>query len=82
MTPTVLIDLGFEALGRPRRIVVVWSIAGRAWHAGATAIAGPIAEPGPSRMFLAQPPAIIAAEALHANNSAPAWVNSPERAKC
>jgi hypothetical protein len=61
MPPAVLVDINLQILGRPRWIVVVWSIAGRALHAGATAIAGPIAQPGPSRMFLAKPAAIIAA---------------------
>jgi hypothetical protein len=74
MAPAVLVDLDLEASGRAPRIVV-WSVAGGAGHAGRAAITSAVAESRPSRVFLAKPAAIIAAAALHANNSAPAWVN-------
>ena len=75
MAPAALVDIDLEASGRAPRIVVVWSVAGGAGHAGRAAITSAVAESRPSRVFLAKPAPIIAAAALHANNSAPAWVD-------
>ena len=75
MAPAVLVDVGLEAFGHPRRLAIHGLIAKRARHPRSTAAAAVRAFPRPARMLLAYPSAIVAACAdSHARQSLPTLV--------
>src|ERR1700749_347686 len=63
--PAVLVDLDPEAFRRPRRMVVIAGVAGRARHAGGPTIASQLACPRPIGVVFADPPDIMTDGALH-----------------
>lgn len=61
----VLVELGLKALRQPRLLAVGRHIADRARHTGGAAGTGTWTIPRPTRMFFADPAAILALSAFH-----------------
>ena len=71
MTPTVLVELGPEAIRQPRRFVLFGQVTLRTGRAGGAAGAGVFAFPWSIGMALTHPAAILAHRAFHGLPSYP-----------
>jgi hypothetical protein len=60
MAPSLLVELGPEAIRQPRRPVLVRYVTPGAWSAGTPAVASVVALPRSTRVSFTNPPAILA----------------------
>jgi hypothetical protein len=73
--PAIFIELGLKSVRHSGCLAGLRRVTARAGHSGRAAGAGAISLPRTAGMLLADPSAIEAQRALHANNSAPDGVN-------
>ena len=71
MTPTLLVELGLEAIRHPRRPRPIGHVTPRAGRTGGTAGAGMLAFPWPTRMAFTYLAAVLAQRAFHGLQSSP-----------
>jgi hypothetical protein len=77
MAPALFIELYTHTCRWPRGIIPVARVTAHARHSGGATAAGVVAIPRSFRVAFANPATVLAKGAfdLHANSSAPAWVN-------